>query len=122
MKRILSLGLALVATGMTLAGVPGSGRRLWSARGDSSDPFDPASSRCRATPSSRQTSSGWIRARKRLYVTDRSNFGIDIIDAENNLFVGRITGFAGPEATSRGDPIANATARRRTARVQAVCS
>src|SRR5882672_5505185 len=46
---------------------------------------------------------------KRLYVTNRSNFGIDIIDAENNLFVGRITGFAGPE-TSRGDPIANATA------------
>src|ERR1700740_1382850 len=33
---------------------------------------------------------------KRFYLSDRSNFGIDIIDAENNLFVGRVTGFAGP--------------------------
>jgi hypothetical protein len=32
---------------------------------------------------------------KRFYLADRSNFGIDIIDAENNFFVGRITGFAG---------------------------
>jgi hypothetical protein len=51
----------------------------------------------------------WVdRATKRLYITDRSNFSVDILDAENNLFVGRIGGFAGPE-TSRGDPIANAT-------------
>ncbi len=33
---------------------------------------------------------------KRFYLSDRSNLGIDIIDAENNLFVGRVTGFAGP--------------------------
>ena len=45
---------------------------------------------------------------KRFYFADRSNFGVDIIDAENNLFVGRITGFAGPQ-TSRNDPNANAT-------------
>jgi hypothetical protein len=45
---------------------------------------------------------------KKFYFADRSNFGIDIIDAENNSFVGRITGFAGPQ-TSRGDPYANAT-------------
>ena len=32
----------------------------------------------------------------RFYLADRSNLGIDIIDARNNLFVGRITGFAGP--------------------------
>src|SRR5689334_22229235 len=32
---------------------------------------------------------------KRFYLADRSNFGIDIVDAENNFFVGRITGFAG---------------------------
>jgi hypothetical protein len=32
---------------------------------------------------------------KRFYLSDRSNFGIDIIDAETNLFVGRVTGFAG---------------------------
>lgn len=45
---------------------------------------------------------------KRLYFADRSNFGVDIIDAENNLFVGRIIGFAGPQ-TPRNDPNANAT-------------
>ena len=45
---------------------------------------------------------------RRLYISDRSNFGIDIIDAENNLFMGRVTGFAGPD-TARGDPFANAT-------------
>ena len=45
---------------------------------------------------------------RRLYVTDRSNFGIDIFDAINDVFVGRVTGFAGPEI-SRGDPNANAT-------------
>jgi hypothetical protein len=51
----------------------------------------------------------WVdQATKRLYVADRSNFGIDIIDAENNLFMGRVTGFAGPD-TSRGDPFANTT-------------
>jgi hypothetical protein len=33
---------------------------------------------------------------KRFYLADRSNFGIDIVDAEHNFFVGRITGFAGP--------------------------
>ena len=47
---------------------------------------------------------------KKFYFADRSNFGVDVIDAENNLFVGRISGFAGPQ-TSRGDPNANATTR-----------
>jgi hypothetical protein len=52
----------------------------------------------------------WVdQATRRLYVADRSNFGIDIFDAVKNTFVGRITGFAGPEL-SRGDPFANATA------------
>jgi len=51
----------------------------------------------------------WVdRATRRLYVADRSNFGIDIFDALKNTFVGRITGFAGPEL-SRGDPFANTT-------------
>lgn len=45
---------------------------------------------------------------KKFYFADRSNFSIDVIDAENDLFVGRIRGFAGPQ-TSRGDPYANAT-------------
>ena len=52
----------------------------------------------------------WVdQATKRLYVTDRSNYGIDIFDAVKDAFVARITGFAGPEL-SRGDPFANATA------------
>jgi hypothetical protein len=39
----------------------------------------------------------WVDAgTKRFYLSDRSNFGIDIIDAENGLYVGRVTGFAGP--------------------------
>ena len=33
---------------------------------------------------------------KRFYLSDRSNFGIDIIDAVNDVYVGRVTGFAGP--------------------------
>jgi len=33
---------------------------------------------------------------KKFYLSDRSNFGIDIIDAESDLFVGRVTGFVGP--------------------------
>lgn len=32
---------------------------------------------------------------ERLYFADRSNFGVDIIDAENDTFVGRVLGFAG---------------------------
>jgi len=52
----------------------------------------------------------WVdQQTRRLYVTDRSNFGIDIFDAVTDMFVGRVTGFAGPEL-SRGDPFANATA------------
>ena len=41
---------------------------------------------------------------KRFYLADRSNFGIDIIDAENNLFVGRVTGFAGPGNAAPAPP------------------
>src|ERR1700741_3285468 len=52
----------------------------------------------------------WVdQETKRLYVTDRSNFAIDIFDAVKDTFVGRVTGFAGPEL-SRGDPFANADA------------
>jgi len=39
---------------------------------------------------------------ERTYVTDRSNFGVDIIDAENNLFVGRVTGMVGVAGVSDG--------------------
>ena len=40
----------------------------------------------------------------RFYLADRSNFGIDIIDATNNLFVGRVTGFAGPGNATPAPP------------------
>src|SRR5947209_11567341 len=33
---------------------------------------------------------------ERYYFADRSNFGVDIIDAESNFFVGRVGGMAGP--------------------------
>src|SRR6266571_6931165 len=32
---------------------------------------------------------------ERYYVADRSNFGVDIIDAEHHAFVGRVAGMAG---------------------------
>jgi hypothetical protein len=35
---------------------------------------------------------------EKLYFSDRSNKGVDVIDAENDTFVGRISGFAGPSA------------------------
>ena len=41
---------------------------------------------------------------KRIYFADRSNFGVDIIDAENHLFVGRIGGFAGSAAATPAPP------------------
>src|SRR5207248_8118196 len=41
---------------------------------------------------------------KRFYLADRSNFAIDIVDAENNLFVGRVTGFAGPGNAAPAPP------------------
>ena len=39
---------------------------------------------------------------ERYYVADRSNFGVDIIDAENDLFVARVTGMAGPLTSGGG--------------------
>ena len=39
---------------------------------------------------------------ERYYFADRSNFGVDIIDAESNLFVGRVGGMVGP--TGPGAP------------------
>jgi hypothetical protein len=39
---------------------------------------------------------------ERFYLADRSNAGVDIIDAENDTFVGRVPGFAGIKATGNG--------------------
>jgi hypothetical protein len=38
----------------------------------------------------------------RYYLADRSNFGVDIIDAESNFFVGRVDGMAGPLPSGGG--------------------
>jgi len=51
---------------------------------------------------------GWVDPRtERAYITDRSNFGVDIIDAENNVFVGRVTGMAGPLPSGGGTATTN---------------
>jgi hypothetical protein len=40
---------------------------------------------------------GWVdTASQRYYLADRSNRGVDIIDAKTNGFIGRIEGFVGP--------------------------
>jgi hypothetical protein len=44
---------------------------------------------------------------ERYYVTDRSNFGVDIIDADDDLWVGRVTGMAGPLTSGGGTAITN---------------
>src|SRR5437899_618898 len=44
---------------------------------------------------------------ERYYLADRSNFGVDIIDAEQNFFVGRVTGMAGPLTSGGGTATTN---------------
>ena len=39
---------------------------------------------------------------ERLYFSDRSNKGVDVIDAENDTFVGRVPGFAGNVGVTNG--------------------
>ncbi len=51
---------------------------------------------------------GWVDPRtERAYITDRSNFGVDILDAENNLYVGRVAGMAGPLPSGGGTATTN---------------
>jgi hypothetical protein len=44
------------------------------------------------------------QASERLYLSDRTNASIDIFDGENDLFVGRVPGFAGATANGGGGP------------------
>jgi len=44
---------------------------------------------------------------ERYYVADRSNFGVDIIDAENGLYEARVTGMAGPLTSGGGTASTN---------------
>jgi len=41
---------------------------------------------------------------ERFYLADRSNFAVDIVDAEKDMFVGRVTGFAGAAGTNGNGP------------------
>jgi hypothetical protein len=44
---------------------------------------------------------------ERYYFADRSNFGVDIIDAETNFFVGRVSGMAGALPSGGGTTTTN---------------
>ena len=44
---------------------------------------------------------------ERHYLADRSNSGVDIIDAENDVFAGRVTGMAGPNPSGGGTTTTN---------------
>jgi hypothetical protein len=47
----------------------------------------------------------WVdEASKRMFFADRSNSGIDIIDAENDSFVGRVSGFVGAVGANGAGP------------------
>jgi hypothetical protein len=51
---------------------------------------------------------GWVDpATERYYIADRSNSGVDIIDAENHLWVGRVGGMAGPLPSNGGTTTTN---------------
>ena len=51
---------------------------------------------------------GWTDpGTERVYIADRSNSGVDILDAENNLWVGRVAGMAGPLPSGCGTPTTN---------------
>ncbi len=44
---------------------------------------------------------------ERYYFADRSNFGVDIIDAETDFYVGRVSGMAGPLPSTGGTAAMN---------------
>jgi hypothetical protein len=44
---------------------------------------------------------------ERYYFADRSNSSVDIVDAEDDVFVGRVTGFAGPLTSGGGTTTSN---------------
>src|SRR5229473_1579866 len=51
----------------------------------------------------KSTDIAWVDpGTERLYFADRSNKGVDIIDAENDTFVGRVPGFAGNVGVTNG--------------------
>ena len=54
------------------------------------------------------TDIGWVDpGTERFYLADRSNFGVDIIDAEDNFFVDRVGGMAGPKPSGGGTSTTN---------------
>src|SRR5262252_8911699 len=54
------------------------------------------------------TDIGWVDpGTERFYLADRSNFGVDIIDAEDNFYVDRVGGMAGPKPSGGGTSTTN---------------
>ncbi|HJZ75940.1 MAG TPA: hypothetical protein VKE51_29600 [Vicinamibacterales bacterium] len=54
------------------------------------------------------TDIGWVDpGTERFYFADRSNFGVDIIDAEDNFYVDRVGGMAGPKPSGGGTSTTN---------------
>jgi hypothetical protein len=54
------------------------------------------------------TDIGWVDpGTERFYLADRSNNGVDIIDAEHNFFVARVGGMAGPLPSGGGTSTTN---------------
>src|SRR5262252_586992 len=54
------------------------------------------------------TDIGWVDpGTERFYLADRSNFGVDIVDAEDNFYVGRVAGMAGPKPSGGGTSTTN---------------
>jgi hypothetical protein len=54
------------------------------------------------------TDIGWVDpGTERFYLADRSNFGVDIIDAEDNFYADRVGGMAGPKPSGGGTSATN---------------
>jgi len=54
------------------------------------------------------TDIGWVDpGTERFYLADRSNFGVDIIEAEDNFYAGRVAGMAGPKPSGGGTSTTN---------------
>ncbi len=70
-------------------------------------PGNPIGSGTKSWVDATQVSHGTYLGSMRYYLTDVSNAGVDIIDAENNTYLGRVTGFAGNATAGGGTPTTN---------------
>ena len=99
--RLLGLAFVLSVTIYTLSGV-------CSAQDNRNAPVSASSAI--VVPGNPITSSdiAWADSgTKRYYFADRSNFGVDVIDAEKDVWVGRVGGMAGPLTSGGGTSTTN---------------